>query len=554
MSNHRQPSAENPLSLDMGYVNEDTYLVIEEHEFSNAIALGAVQDASGRLYVPSDLSLVFFRSWLPGAKSTQLSEIVKSPSGISLSMLLAKCTAAIKSSFSDAIWVRFEVSQLKFSGGHLYLGAIERSEGEGATKELAKTTAMIWSKNVTKLVNKFSSATKMELSKGIHILVLVKPEFHPQFGLSLQITDIDPSYTIGDLEIRLKEIREKLEASGDARKNIELPSPDDFFHVGVISPAGAAGLEDFQAEANVLEAAGLCRFTYFEAIFQGDKTKDSIKNALVSAHIANETTPFCALVIIRGGGASADLHWLDEFILARLVCRFHCPVFTGIGHEKDKSILDEYANRSFGTPSKVIGFIRDAITKKAMMGFENWTSISHSSMSKLDLGESKIKNSLSEIHIGVDRKLVDVDFESQKMFDAIINTSKVAIQSAESKVEHDFASVTLAARRSIDGVDDHLDTQFQTVVASAIKILNTGEVESNKCFEDVRFYANKNISDAETSARDLMSGILAHGVGPTLQRGFAMVKNESGTVSTKESAENSKNLEIVFRDGSIRVR
>lgn len=535
-------------------MSDETYLVIEDHEISKAIALGAIQDAMGRIYVPNDLSLVFFRPWLPVTNSTQLSVNVTPPAGLSLSALMAKCSAAIKSSFSDAVWVRFEVSQLKYSGGHLYLGAIERSEGDGAIKELAKTNAMIWSKNVTRLVNKFSSVTKMELSKGIHILALVKPEFHPQFGLSLQITDIDPSYTIGDLEVRLKEIREKLEASGDARKNIELPSPDDFFHVGVISPSGAAGLEDFQAEANVLEAAGLCRFTYFESIFQGDKTKDSVKNALISAHNKNETDPFCALVIIRGGGASADLHWLDEFLLARLVCRFHSPVFTGIGHEKDKSILDEYANRSFGTPSKVIAYIRDAISKKALSGFENWTSISHASVSKLDLGESKIKLSLSEIKIGVDKKLVSVDFESEVLNTSIITAALSSIDVADTNVEHDFSSVTLAARRSIDGVDDHLDAQFKTITVTAAKALNAGELESSKSFDDVRFYANKAISDAESSARDLMSGILAHGVGPTLQRGFAMVKNEFGTVSSKEVAENSRNLEIVFRDGIVKVR
>lgn len=555
----------------------NTYLDISEQDKDTAIALGAQLDFAGQLFVPRCFPLTPFKAWLPAhaisKKAAVMAVAVAEPQGVTLSALLNRCSIAVKAAFTDPVWVRIEVSQLKYSGGHLYLGAVERSEAGG--KEVAKSTAMIWKSNVSTLVNKFSAATGMELAAGIQILVLAKPEFNVQYGLSLQIIDLDPNYTLGDREARLKRIRSDLLANGEGKLNLSLSSPDDFHHVCVISPDGASGLEDFQAVANLLVAAGLCKFTYFKALFQGDKAKVSIKQAMIDAHKAHQVTSFDALAIIRGGGAASDLHWLDEYVLARMVCRFHCPVFTGIGHEKDKSILDEYAHRAFGTPSKVITHIKECITNKAAQGFENWNRISQLVTSKLDAAEAKTGLFKIEIDTGAEKRLDQVEFTAEKLFTdmkvaastaihgadakigllnhAIVTFAATTLSTAAANVENNFSSVNLAVRRSIDGIEGHLDSQFQSVLSNVANLSSTAEINVDRHFSDVRFYACKSVDDAESSSKDLMAGILAHGVEPTLRRGFALVRNAQGPVSTKIAAENSTDLEIVFRDGTMKI-
>ncbi|MDB5839318.1 MAG: Exodeoxyribonuclease 7 large subunit [Herminiimonas sp.] len=572
-----------------------TYLSVSAHEKDRAIALGARKDPkSGQLFVPTGLSLSLFQPWLPQPVAASALASATQP-GLSLSALLTRCSAAIKSAFLEPVWVRIEVSQIKFSGGHLYLAAIERAEESG--KEVAKTTAMVWSSNVTRLVQKFSSATGMELAAGIQILVLVKPEFRPQYGMGLQIVDIDPSYTLGDREARLKRIHEALEASGDAGKNRSLASPDDFRHVCVISPDGAAGLEDFQVEANRLAQANLCRFTYIKAIFQGEKTKESMKHAFLEAHNAHGSTPFCALAMIRGGGAAADLHWLDDYLIARMVCRFRAPVLTGIGHERDQSVVDAYAHKAFGTPSKVIAHIKDIIFKKAMNGYGDWSFIAQTAAARLDSAKAKIDMCTAEIDANADKLLSRAEFASDRhlaainadavtsiqradlkadllnseignaaasaldlasrnaehLFAVFKDTATAKLQAVAVKANNDFASITLAARRSIDGVDQHLDDQFDGIVGSTTRFISGAESNADRHLADTRFYASKMLSDAENGSRDLMSNIMAHGVEPTLKRGFAVVKNAQGPVSTKAAAEASASLEITFRDGTMKI-
>lgn len=547
------------------------YLDVPDSEKDCVIALGAQLNASGEFFVPKGVSLDLFRAWLPGPITSNTA--LRQETGISLSSLLAQCGSVLKSAFPSPVWVRIEISQIKSSGGHLYLNAIERSEEGG--NELAKTTAMVWKNNATKLVSKFTSVTGMDLAAGIQVLVLATPEFSAKYGLSLQITDIDPSYTLGDLEARLKRIRDVLEASGESKLNRRLQSPNDFFRVGVISPCAAAGLEDFQVVANLLETTGLCHFLYFQAVFQGEKTKDSIKQAMIEAHHAHELCSFDALVIIRGGGATADLHWLNEQLLARMVCRFRCPVFTGIGHERDKSLLDEYAHQAFGTPSKVITHIKDVISKKAEQGYQNWAYISQTTLSRLNASDSKIDQRKFEIDTGTDKVLRQVAFSSDKFFLEITTTSAALLQEAESrinflnhtitsaassaistsevKVDNEFTSITLATKRSIDSAVEHFDNYFKNIIGDAVNLTNIIENTAERSFTDMHHSARKAIDEAENSAKDLMTGILAYGVEPTLKRGFAIIRNTAGTVSTKLAAEKSNDLEIIFQDGTMKI-
>ena len=271
--------------------------------------LGALLDPkSGQLFVPAGIELTQFNAWLP--QPNPAGTIALSPQhGISLTELLARAAQAVNSAFSRPEWVRVEISDLKKRGtGHVYLDAVDR-DAEG--NELSKSRAIIWKGAANKLGEKFYKATGTHLADGMKVLVLVQPKFDGQYGLSLVITDIDPNFTLGDMQARLKRIREELQQKGDANLNRSLPAPLDFTHVGVIAPENAAGLEDFQAGANLLDRAGLCRFRYFHGKFEGDNARDSLKQAFIAAHYAHEDEPFDALVVIRGGGAAAGLAWLN---------------------------------------------------------------------------------------------------------------------------------------------------------------------------------------------------------------------------------------------------
>jgi exodeoxyribonuclease VII large subunit len=132
-----------------------------------------------------------------------------------------------------------------------------------------------------------------------------------------------------------------------------LPPPLDFVRVAVISPETSAGLGDFQRESDRLQTATLCEFTFFRATFQGLDAPSSIRTAVQNALAAHRQSPFDALVVIRGGGSVTDLAWLNDLQLATVLCLCPLPVFTGIGHERDQTILDDIAHIRFDTPSKV---------------------------------------------------------------------------------------------------------------------------------------------------------------------------------------------------------
>ena len=454
---------------------------------------------------------------------------------------------------------------------------------------------MIWASDAAKIKSKFKAATGMDLAAGLQVLVLIAPQITALYGLGFSITDIDPSYTLGDMEAKLKRIRATIAEKGEADRNRSLPTPTDFFRVGVISPANAAGLEDFKAGAAILAAAGLCEFQYFGAIFQGENAKKSICDAMIAAHAAREERGFDALVIIRGGGAVVDLHWLAETEIARSVCRFHCPVFTGIGHERDKSILDEYANRAFGTPSKVIAFIKDTIQSKAQKGFEDWRDLTQVVVARLDNAQAKIDANRTVITTCIERHLAKTDAVIESSITAVRSRASTrldrveavatqanqsiaadamaAIDLAEAKVVHRyasiseraeaklvkaqtnsdnaFASITLASQRSIDGIDDHMQELIASVRASVTTRVATAEASIDRHAQDTKFLAAQRLDRAERENQTLMENIMAHGVGPTLRRGFALVRNANGPVSTKELAQASTELEIEFRDGTI---
>lgn len=294
----------------------------------------------------------------------------------SLSEYLSTVQEVIQVAFNEPVWVKAEIRNLSIKGGHYYLELAEKDEH--TDKVVAICRATIWKFSAAKMVLKFERESGVELSKDLNVLIKVKARFDPQYGFSVNVEDIDSSYTLGDIARRYQQILEKLTTEGLVNKNKILPTPFDIQNVLVIAPENAAGLGDFRKDADVLDRAGVCHFVYHSATFQGNTAPTSIIESL-SAGLRQWATDFDSppdlIVIIRGGGAVNDLAYLNDYDLAALLCKRSVPIWVGIGHEKDRTILDEVANRSFDTPSKVIGGIRNLIQERVQNVLESLQKI-----------------------------------------------------------------------------------------------------------------------------------------------------------------------------------
>lgn len=272
-----------------------------------------------------------------------------------LSQLLLSVKRAVEQSLNGYYWITAETIDVKVAGrnGHCYLELVEK-ELQG-NQPAAKVRASIWSNRFGYLNAKFIDATGSCIVSGIKVLVLVQVQMHPVYGLSLVIHDIDPSYTLGDLVRARQEVIEALKKRGILELNQSLQLPRLVQKLAVVSAPNAAGYGDFMhhlAQNNL----GIHFYTaFFQAQMQGTDADSSIVQAL--HRIADTGFPFDAVVIIRGGGASTDLTAFDRFPLAEAVAQFPIPVLSGVGHERDKSVLDLVAHAAFKTPTAVADFL-----------------------------------------------------------------------------------------------------------------------------------------------------------------------------------------------------
>ena len=254
----------------------------------------------------------------------------------------------LREGLPDAYWVQAELSEVREAyNGHCYIELVQKAE-RGNTL-LAKARGTIWA-NVYKMRKPyFESSTGQAFTAGIKVLLQVSVEYHEQYGLSLTVHDIDPTYTLGDMARRRKEILQQLDEEGVLTLNKELPMPLLPQRVAVISAAGAAGYGDF-CDQLVGNPYGFVFYPkLFPAVMQGDRVEETIIAALDS--IAASREMWDVVVIIRGGGATSDLSGFDTYALAANCAQFPLPIITGIGHERDDTVLDMVAHTRVKTPT-----------------------------------------------------------------------------------------------------------------------------------------------------------------------------------------------------------
>ena len=284
------------------------------------------------------------------------------PPPLGLADLLGRVRQALQQQLADSYWVVAEVSDLtlpRFTGAHCYLTLTEQTIDQRGTPVKAQARATLWSQRYQQLAPAFERATGQPLRPGLKLLLRVQVRFHEQYGLSLDVVALDPSYTVGELALlRLKTLR-LLEEKGLLERQKALVLPLAPQRLAVISSPTAAGFQDFVRQLE--EAPYDFTLTLFPALMQGDESPASIRAAL--AGIRTRRGQFDAVVIIRGGGSRADLVAFDEYGLAAAVGAFPLPVLTGIGHERDEAVVDLTAYRALKTPTAVAVFLVERLAR-----------------------------------------------------------------------------------------------------------------------------------------------------------------------------------------------
>jgi exodeoxyribonuclease VII large subunit len=254
----------------------------------------------------------------------------------------------------DLYWIQAETSDVRpAANGHCYLEFVQKNE-TGNTL-LARARGVIWRDVFPTLRDRFETETGQRFTSGIKVMVQVAVQFHEQYGYSLKVVDIDPVYTLGDMQQRRREIIRQLEEEGVLTLNKELPMPMLPKRVAIISSPTAAGYGDFcdQLRNNPNGYAFTTRL--FPALMQGEGIEGSVIHALEC--IAAEQDAWDVVVIIRGGGATGDLAGFETYLLAAYVAQFPLPVITGIGHERDDTVIDMVAHTRVKTPTAAAEFL-----------------------------------------------------------------------------------------------------------------------------------------------------------------------------------------------------
>ena len=276
----------------------------------------------------------------------------------SLSELNGEVKKVLSANFTAPVWVVGEISEINVnSNGHCYLTLIEKGDAED--RIVAQARATIWSYTFRMLRPFFETTTGQQLTDGIKVLLQVSVEFHELYGFSLNVRNIDPTYTLGDQARKRREIIRRLTDEGVFTMNKELELPVVPQKIAIISSPSAAGYEDFMEQLNKNPKGYHFYTRLFPAVMQGNQAEQSIVDALDRIYPYEDF--FDLVVIIRGGGSQVDLSCFDNYQVAYHVTQFPLPVLTGIGHEKDDSIVDLVAHTRLKTPTAVAEFILEGV-------------------------------------------------------------------------------------------------------------------------------------------------------------------------------------------------
>ena len=326
-----------------------------------------------------------------------------------LSVLNAMVREAIEIELPDEYWVEAELSECREHSGHCYMELTEKDEHTNTP--IARASAKCWRQTWQLVMPAFERATGQPLRAGMKVLLKVYAQFHEAYGFSWIVTDIDANYTLGDMARKRQEIIRQLKKEGVFDLQRELRIPLFSQRIAVISAAGAAGYGDFVRQLEDNEYGFHFEITLFPAVMQGEQVEQSVIAALEEIYAqsqeltAKSQQPFDVVCILRGGGATADLSGFDTLALAEHVAQFPLPIITGIGHDRDESILDMVSHTRVKTPTAAAAFLIDNL-KKVWERIEQFrTLIPALAVGKLSESAHRIEMLESRLPVAIERRL-----------------------------------------------------------------------------------------------------------------------------------------------------
>jgi exodeoxyribonuclease VII large subunit len=451
------------------------------------------------------------------------------PEKLSLTELQLIIRDSLYMSLPQMFWVIAEISELKENyAGHCYLELIEKHPDEKNIR--ARVRAVVWNKRYGFLKSFFENVTGESLREGLKILVKTKVEYHEVYGLSLVISDIDPTFTIGEMAMKRQLVIKRLEQEGVFTMNKEIDFPLLPQRIAIISSRTAAGYSDFINHLHGNNFGYVFYTALIESAMQGAETESGILNALDK--IAENAHLFDLVVIIRGGGSQTDLSWFDSYNIAYYVTQFPLPVLTGIGHDKDMSVTDMVANMALKTPTAVADFIIDTVAGLENHLMEQGKEIMDLAQEIIGKNKNWLESSGSQL-VHITRMMISdsKDRLSEKII-KIINVGK----------EYTFRAGLIPANQSTrlaSGVTAYSNMKRSFLVRSSegLKSLTLSSLEASR----------KKVQVLEKSL-DLMNP------EKVLLRGYTITSCNGKIIKKSDELRTDDLIDTQFSDGNVKSR
>lgn len=423
---------------------------------------------------------------------------------LSLFDLLNTLQGVVEDVFAAPLWIRCEViAAHPRAKGYWRLQVQDPVAGGEATAEV-----MVWRTQVPAIIHRFERMTGHPLGAGMQVLLQVKVNFSPKWGLGLTAQAIDPAFTIGQAQMEQDRIRRTLQEEGLWQLQQRLPIPASFSHVALIAPDGSAGLGDVMRETERMETSGLCEFEVLLSPFEGPRAVTSLVALLEGL---TDPTHYDAVLMVRGGGGTAGIQTLNHEALVRALCKCPIPVFVGIGHERDHTLLDEVAFGSLGTPSKAVGHIASTVVAQAQEALALWATVQQHTQRRLSDLSHQVNQLERDLHQG----------------------ARQLLEQAERQVGHHHDQIHERAERNLERAENELGQAYREIQTGSERLLER----------------------AQTSSEALIQEALTLGPQATLGRGYAWVSGPTGNAITSAiQARQTPTLTLHFKDGPLSAR
>lgn len=445
---------------------------------------------------------------------------------LSLLELTGEIKDIITANTAKNYWVKGEISELKENiRGHCYLELIQKDEG--SEQILARSRAIIWAQNFRLIKPYFETTTGQKLTEGIGIMVQVSVEFHEIYGLSLNIRDIEPSYTVGEMALRKQKVIDRLTQEGviDMNREMELNVPCR--KIAIISSPTAAGYEDFREQLDNNSYEYKFYLKLFPAIMQGKEAEQSMIAALDK--IYQYDTFFDAVVIIRGGGSQTDLNCFDSYWLAYHITQFPLPVLTGIGHEQDDSVVDLVAHTRLKTPTAVAAYLIELMSCQDSELEELSLQIFEVVRSCILIETNALSQIVGRIQFGVKEK---------------VNRHDIRLREFTMELHRNSMSKTSLLQRNLDKKSSRLLMNASSVPSAHFKTLESTSKLLRQAIERKKQKIRQKFDLAEEKLH-------AYDPERVLERGYSITLKEGELIKDSSQLKEDDSIITILKKGKV---